>query len=72
MATDCCASFVGQRGRLWPGGERTSVLLSAQGMDVPTNAKVTFTISGRVHDLLHDFDTDGFEALRPKYAGGRP
>ena len=47
-------------------------LLSAQGMDVPAIAKVTFTSHGRVRDVLHNFDLDGFDALYPRYAGGRP
>ena len=48
------------------------VLLSAQGMDVPMIAKVTFTSADRVRDVLHNFNADGFDSLKPKYAGGRP
>jgi len=48
------------------------VLLSAQGMDVPQIAKVTFTSPDRVRDVVHNFNADGFDSLRPKYAGGRP
>lgn len=48
------------------------VLLSAQGMDVAMIAKVTFTSPDRVRDVLHNFNADGFDSLRPKYAGGRP
>jgi transposase len=48
------------------------VLLSAQGMDVPAIAKVTFTSQDRVRDVLHNFTLDGFDALYPRYAGGRP
>jgi transposase len=48
------------------------VLLSAQGMDVPAIAKVTFTSHDRVRDVLHNFNLDGFDALYPRYAGGRP
>jgi transposase len=48
------------------------VLLSAQGMDVPAIAEVTFTSPDRVRDVLHNFSADGFDSLRPKYAGGRP
>jgi transposase len=48
------------------------VLLSAQGMDVPMIAKVTFTSPDRVRDVLHNFNADGFDSLRPRYAGGRP
>jgi transposase len=48
------------------------VLLSAQGMPVPKIAEVTFTSSDRVRDVLHNFNTDGFDSLYPRYAGGRP
>ena len=48
------------------------VLLSAQGMDVAEIAKVAFTSSDRVRDVIHNFNDDGFESLYPKYAGGRP
>src|SRR5215210_5170711 len=48
------------------------VLLSAQGMDVPMIAKVTFASPDRVRDVIHNFNADGFDSLRPKYAGGRP
>ncbi len=48
------------------------VLLSAQGMDVAGIAKVTFTSPDRVRDVLHNFNADGFDSLRPKYGGGRP
>jgi len=48
------------------------VLLSAQGMDVAAIAQVTFASPDRVRDVIHNFNTDGFDSLRPKYAGGRP
>jgi len=48
------------------------VLLSAQGMDVAGIAKVTFTSPDRVRDVIHNFNADGFDSLRPKYGGGRP
>ncbi len=48
------------------------VLLSAQGMPVPKIAEVTFTSPDRVRDVLHNFNVDGFDALQPRYAGGRP
>src|SRR3954466_1091123 len=48
------------------------VLLSAQGMPVPKIAEVTFTSPDRVRDVLHNFDSDGFDSLQPRYAGGRP
>jgi transposase len=48
------------------------VLLSGQGMDVAMIAQVTFTSPDRVRDVIHNFNADGFDSLRPKYAGGRP
>src|SRR5829696_4297612 len=48
------------------------VLLSAQSMPVPRIAEVTFTSPDRVRDVIHNFNTDGFDSLYPKYAGGRP
>ena len=48
------------------------VLLSAQGMDVARIAQVTFTSPDRVRDVLHNFNLDGFDALDPRYRGGRP
>jgi transposase len=48
------------------------VLLSAQGMPVPKIAEVTFTSPDRVRDVLHNFNADGFDALYPRYRGGRP
>ena len=48
------------------------VLLSAQGMPVPRIAQGTFTSPDRVRDVLHNFNTGGFEALYPRYRGGRP
>ena len=48
------------------------VLLSAQGMDVPQIAQVTFGSEDRVRDVLHNFNRDGFNSLYPRYAGGRP
>jgi transposase len=48
------------------------VLLSAQGMDVPMIAEVTFTSADRVRDVIHNFNADGFDSLKPRYAGGRP
>jgi transposase len=48
------------------------VLLSAQGMDAARIAEVTFTSADRVRDVIHNFNTDGFDALYPRYRGGRP
>jgi len=41
-------------------------------MDVSQIAQVTFTSADRVRDVIHNFNSDGFDPLRPKYAGGRP
>src|SRR5712691_8862811 len=48
------------------------VLLSAQAMDVAKIAQVTFTSEDRVRDVIHNFNADGFDALYPRYACGRP
>ncbi len=48
------------------------VLLSAQRMPVAKIAVVTFTSPDRVRDVIHNFNTDGFDSLYPRYAGGRP
>jgi transposase len=48
------------------------ILLSAQGMDAARIAEVTFTSPDRVRDVIHNFNTDGFDSLYPKYRGGRP
>jgi transposase len=48
------------------------VLLSAQAMPVPKIAEVTFTSPDRVRDVIHNLNADGFDALYPRYRGGRP
>jgi transposase len=48
------------------------ILLSAQRMPVAKIADVTFTSADRVRDVIHNFNTDGFDSLYPKYNGGRP
>lgn len=48
------------------------VLLSVQGMDVATIAKVTFTSPDRAREVINNFNADGFDSLYPKYSGGRP
>jgi transposase len=47
------------------------VLLSAQRMPVARIAQVAFTSEDRVRDVIHNFNTDGFDSLYPKYRGGR-
>jgi len=44
------------------------VLLSAQGMDVPTIAKVTFASADRVRDVLHNFNPTGSTRCCPSTA----
>ena len=48
------------------------ILLSAQGMPAARIAEVTFTSADRVSDVIHNFNLDGFDALYPRYHGGRP
>jgi transposase len=48
------------------------ILLSARGMDVAMIAQVTFASPDRVRVVIHKFNTDGFDPLRPQYAVGRP
>jgi transposase len=48
------------------------VLLSAQGMSPPRISEVVFTDPDTVRDVIHNFNRDGFEALYPRYRGGRP
>lgn len=48
------------------------VLLSAQGMSAPRISEVVFTDPDTVRDVIHNFNRDGFDALYPRYKGGRP
>jgi transposase len=48
------------------------VLLAAQRMPAPKIAAVVFTDSDTVRDVIHNFNRDGFDALYPRYRGGRP
>ena len=48
------------------------VLLSAQGMRPPRISEVVFTDPDTVRDVIHNFNRDGFDALYPRYRGGRP
>ena len=48
------------------------VLLAAQRMPAPGIAKVVFSDPDTVRDVIHTFNRDGFEALYPRYRGGRP
>jgi transposase len=64
------AAFLRIGGDLAEGAD--GVLLSVQGMDVAQIAKVTFTSSDRVREVINNFNADGFDSLYPRYAGGRP
>ncbi|MFD5036109.1 transposase [Streptomyces sp. NPDC058377] len=48
------------------------VLLSEQGIPLAEIAEVSFTSDDRVRDVIHNFNTDDFDSLHPKYKGGRP
>jgi transposase len=48
------------------------VLLSAQGMAPARISEVVFTDADTVRDVVHNFNRDGFDALYPRYRGGRP
>ncbi len=48
------------------------VLLSGQGMSPPRISEVVFTDPDTVRDVIHNFNRDGFDALYPRYKGGRP
>src|SRR5215208_1286760 len=48
------------------------VLLSAQGMSPTRISEVVFTDPDTVRDVIHNFNRDGFDALYPRYRGGRP
>ena len=47
-------------------------MLSAQGMTPPRIAEVVFTDPDTVREVIHNFNRDGFDALYPRYRGGRP
>jgi transposase len=42
------------------------------GDDPPRISEVVFTDPGTVRDVIHNFNRDGFDALYPRDAGGRP
>ena len=48
------------------------VLLAAQRMPPARIAEVVFTDPDTVRDVIHNFNRDGFDALYPRYRGGRP
>jgi transposase len=48
------------------------LLLSAQGMRVPEIARSVFCSEETVRDVIHLFEAEGLECLKPRYRGGRP
>ena len=48
------------------------VLLAAQRMPAPRIAEVVFSDPDTVREVIHNFNRDGFDALYPRYRGGRP
>jgi transposase len=48
------------------------VLLSAQAMSATAISEVVFTDPDTVREVIHNFNRDGFDALYPRYRGGRP
>jgi hypothetical protein len=52
--------------------QRAQMVLLAQDMNVATIARVGFTSEDRVHDVIRNFNADGFSSLYPKYKGGHP
>src|SRR4051812_47472823 len=53
-------------------GRAQIVLLAAQGMTPARISEVVFTDPDTVRDVIHNFNRDGFDALYPRYRGGRP
>jgi transposase len=53
--------------------QRAQILLaSATGMSAPQIAAVVRTDENQVRRVIHEFNTLGFESLRPRRGGGRP
>ena len=48
------------------------VLASTQGSKIPDIARSLYFSAGHVRAIIKEFNVDGFDALKPKYGGGRP
>lgn len=48
------------------------ILASAQGSKVPAIAQRLYFSEQHVRTIIKAFNAEGFDALRPKYGGGRP
>src|SRR6059036_751117 len=53
--------------------QRASILLaSATLMSAPQIARMWLTDESHVRKVIHEFNEEGFDSLRPDYRGGRP
>jgi transposase len=53
--------------------QRAAILLaSATEMSAPEIAEMWMTDESHVRKVIHDFNRDGFDSLRPRFRGGRP
>src|SRR6266498_5037910 len=53
--------------------QRAAILLaSATEMSAPEIAEMWMTDESHVRKVIHDFNQQGFESLRPRFGGGRP
>jgi transposase len=48
------------------------VLASNQGAKIPSIARRLYFSEQHVRNIIKEFNADGFDALSPKYGGGRP
>lgn len=48
------------------------IMASARGMKVPEIADLYHYSREHVRDVVHRYNSDGFESLLPRYRGGRP
>jgi transposase len=53
--------------------QRASFLLASNTlMSAPEIARMWLTDESHVREVIHDFNRDGFDSLRPRFGGGRP
>ncbi|MBM3668362.1 MAG: IS630 family transposase [Actinobacteria bacterium] len=53
--------------------QRASILLASNAlMSVPQIARMWMTDESQVRRVIHEFNEQGFESLRPRFGGGRP
>lgn len=64
---------IARTAKQFPRRQRAQILLaSATGMSAPQIAAVVRTDENQVRRVIHEFNTLGWESLRPFVAGGRP